>query len=100
MNEDFIVPKKSANISGGRKERNEDEGHIVHKKPIERGRKSPIPPEMRTIKEGEACQSPNKSKDDLDLKLLTSKLLEQRKEDRKLLHSKGNVFLVLIRMSC
>ena len=49
---DFIVLKKTSNISNGKGDLNEDEGNKAsHKRHGDKGKKSPIPPEMKIGKE-------------------------------------------------
>merc|ERR1712062_920174 len=54
---DFIVLKKTSNISNGKGDLNEDEGNKAsHKKHGDKGKRSPIPPETKVGKENDTSK--------------------------------------------
>ena len=76
--------KKSTNMPSERIDRDEDEVHTQYKRnTVEKGKKSPSPHEIKTVKEKETYKSSSTSKPGLDIRSAAKKILEQKKNEKK-----------------
>lgn len=76
------MPKKSPNVVHGKRDRNDDEGHISHKQITEKGLKSAHMVETKILQEIKIAKSPSTPKVGFDATKYTQKSPDQRKGHR------------------